>query len=570
MLLEHERNYGFGMDALVTVCSWNTNGIMVLAWMLWSPYALGTRTVTELWFWHGCSGHRMLLEHERNYGFGMDALVTVCSWNTNGIMVLAWMLWSPYALGTRTELCFGHGCSGHRMLLEHERNYGFGMDALVTVCSWNTNGIMVLAWMLWSPYALGTRTELWFWHGCSGHRMLLEHERHYGFGMDALVTVCSWNTNGIMVLAWMLWSPYALGTRTELWFLAWMLWSPYALTEVWFFSVCSWNTNGIMVLAWMLWSPYALGTRTELWFWHGCSGHRMLLEHERNYGFGMDALVTVCSWNTNGIMVLAWMLWSPYALGTRTELWFWHGCSGHRMLLEHERNYGFGMDALVTVCSWNTNGIMVLAWMLRSPYALGTRTELWFWHGCVTVCSWNTNGIMVLAWMLWSPYALGTRTELWFWHGCSGHRMLLEHERNYGFGMDALVTVCSWNMNRIIVLAWMLWSPCALATRTDLWFWHGCSGHRMLLEHERNYGFGMDALVTVCSRNTNGSMVLAWMLWSPYALGTRTELWFWHGCSGHRMLLEHERNYGFGMDALVTVCSWNTNGSMLWAWITIP
>ena len=72
----------------------------------------------------------MLLEHERNYGFGMDALVTVCSWNTNGSM-------------------FRHGCSGDRMLLEHERNYGFGMDALVTVCSWNTNGAIVSAWMLW-------------------------------------------------------------------------------------------------------------------------------------------------------------------------------------------------------------------------------------------------------------------------------------------------------------------------------------------------------------------------------------------------------------------------------------
>ena len=77
----------------------------------------------------------MLLEHERNNGLGMDALVTVCSWNTSRIMVWAWMLWSP-------ELWFGHGCSGHRMLLEHERNYGLGMDALVIDCSWNTNGIM--------------------------------------------------------------------------------------------------------------------------------------------------------------------------------------------------------------------------------------------------------------------------------------------------------------------------------------------------------------------------------------------------------------------------------------------
>ena len=129
MLLEHERNYGFGMDALVTVCCSNTNGIMVLAWMLWLAYAARTRT--ELWFWHGCSGYRMLLEHERNSGFGMDALVII-----------------PYAARTRTELGFWHGCSGYRMLLEHERNYGFGMDALVSACCSNTNGILVLAWML--------------------------------------------------------------------------------------------------------------------------------------------------------------------------------------------------------------------------------------------------------------------------------------------------------------------------------------------------------------------------------------------------------------------------------------
>ena len=31
---------------------------------------------------------------------------------------------------------------------------------------------MVSAWMLWSAYALGTRAELWFWHGFSGQRML--------------------------------------------------------------------------------------------------------------------------------------------------------------------------------------------------------------------------------------------------------------------------------------------------------------------------------------------------------------------------------------------------------------
>ena len=35
----------------------------------------------------------------------------------------------------------------------------------------------------------------------------------------------------------------------------------------------------------------------------------MLLEYERNYDLGMDALVTVCSWNANGVMIWAWMLW---------------------------------------------------------------------------------------------------------------------------------------------------------------------------------------------------------------------------------------------------------------------
>ena len=43
-------------------------------------------------------------------------------------------------------------------------------------------------------------------------------------------------------------------------------------------------------------------------------------------------------------MVWQWMLQSPYSL-------------------EHKRNYELGMDALVTVFSWNTNGIMV-DWML--------------------------------------------------------------------------------------------------------------------------------------------------------------------------------------------------------------
>ena len=261
-------------------------------------------------------------------------------------MVCAWMLGSAYALPTRTELWFGHGRSDHRMFWEHEQKYGLCM-------------------VLWSAYALGTQTEVWFGHGCSGRRMLSEHEQTYGSGMDALV------------------------------------------------SACSRITNGIMVSARMLWSGYVLPTRTELCLGHRCLGHRVLSDYERNYGLGTDALVRVCSSNTNGIMVWAWMLWSAHALGTRTEFWFAHGCSGHRMRLEQEQICGLGMDALISVCSSVTNGIMVWAWML------------------------------------------------------SGQRMLLQHGRNYGLGMDALVTVCFWNTNRLMVRAWMLWSAHALGSRTE-------------------------------------------------------------------------------------------------------
>ena len=54
----------------------------------------------------------ILLEHERNYGLGTNALVTVFSWNTNGILV-----WT----GALVTVTFLNGV----MVL--------GMDALVTV-----------------------------------------------------------------------------------------------------------------------------------------------------------------------------------------------------------------------------------------------------------------------------------------------------------------------------------------------------------------------------------------------------------------------------------------------------
>ena len=70
----------------------------------------------------------------------------------------------------------------------------------------------------------------------------------------------------------------------------------------------------------------------------------------------------------------------------------------------------------------------------------------------------------------------------------------------------------------------------------------------MPLEHERSDGLGVDALVTVCSWKTDATMVWVWMRWQPCALGTRTLFWFCHGCTGHCMLLEHEHYSGLGMD----------------------
>ncbi len=77
----------------------------------------------------------------------------------------------------------------------------------------------------------------------------------------------------------------------------------------------------------------------------------MLLEHERNYGLGMDALVSVCSWNTNGIMVL-------------------------------------GVAAVVTVRSWKTRGIMVWAWLYGGDCTEGREFG-------------NTSASMAWAWLRW-------------------------------------------------------------------------------------------------------------------------------------------------------------------------
>ena len=64
------------------------------------------------------------------------------------------------------------------MLSKHDRYHGLGMDALVTVCSRNTNAILVSAWMHWQPLTLETQTLLWFGHGCTGRSMMVSENNH--------------------------------------------------------------------------------------------------------------------------------------------------------------------------------------------------------------------------------------------------------------------------------------------------------------------------------------------------------------------------------------------------------
>ena len=92
----------------------------------------------------------------------------------------------------------------------------------------------------------------------------------------------------------------------------------------------------------------------------------------------------------------------------------------------------------------------------------------------------------------------------------------------FGLCMDALVTVCFRNTNVILVLSMdALVNVCSRSTKLILvWFGYGSTGNRMLSKHKRYSGFGMDALVTVCSRNTSVILVSAWTHWQPYALET--------------------------------------------------
>ena len=91
------------------------------------------------------------------------------------------------------------------------------------------------------------------------------------------------------------------------------------------------------------------------------------------------------------------------------------------------------------------------------------------------------NGIMLSAWMLWLAQTS-------------------KDERFYGLGMDALVTVNSWNTNGIMVWAWMLWL--AQSSKDERIYCLGMDALEcMLLEHERNHGLSMDFLVSAINHS---------------------------------------------------------------------
>ena len=137
----------------------------------------------------------------------------------------------------------------------------------------------------------------------------------------------------------------------------------------------------------------------------------------------------------------------------------------------------------------------------------------WFHKDRLTPAPFVKPPFTSLVFWLLSSLALSLLVSWVLLFGCSHHRVhsntnrsiawasmlssssALEHERYNGLGMDALVTVCSWNRTVTMSWAWMLLSLSAV-------------------EHDRYYGLGMDAFIMECNR-------------------TRSLLWFWHGCSHH-------------------------------------
>ena len=100
----------------------------------------------------------------------------------------------------------------------------------------------------------------------------------------------------------------------------------------------------------------------------------------------------------------------------------------------------------------------------------------------------------------------------------------------------------------------------ALGTGTLLWFGHECSGYRMLWEHARNYGLGMDAVVIGCTRNTNVSIPLP-----PHIPPTQSSETSQNRVRKSPRLLKHERYHGLGKDESSDAVELNI--MMAWAWM---
>ena len=78
-------------------------------------------------------------------------------------------------------LCFGHGCSGSHMHLEHERYHGSDTNALSTIKSYDENGMDALV----SVFA--RKDERYFGLSMDGLISIRTQndEHHYGFGHES-------------------------------------------------------------------------------------------------------------------------------------------------------------------------------------------------------------------------------------------------------------------------------------------------------------------------------------------------------------------------------------------------
>ena len=138
------------------------------------------------------------------------------------------------------------------------------------------------------------------------------------------------------------------------------------------------------------------------------------------------------------------------------KLWFRQdfGCRLSGVLLEYLLQT-LAFDALVSESRFSLQGLACreqkLAKILESPLPLPHILQQQ-WFELLRLTEHKPLGLDLLPHsirLLWLSDALGTRALLWFGHECSGYWMHWEHERYSGLGMNALVIVCSGNTNII-------------------------------------------------------------------------------------------------------------------------